>query len=600
MCRKIFALLLLCSVTLHATVNLRNNIEKYEHFTLEYLYDEDSVLAIEEIEQREFPDLLPSQFTKGYRSGTAWFKIDLINQSINEDFVLYFTEPFWSSFDLYVKKNGAWDIQKNGLDILLNNRSIQDNNPAFKMHIPSNESRTFYVKGTTLSGHIGAFEVFTSKEYFRPSRISITNMYIIYGFILFSIVLLNVYSFIVMKERVYAYYIAYILSFIVFTSMKSASYLSLGFAGWSEGLHVVGTFIMVFLALFSGAFLELKQRMPFINKIFKLTVLVFLLFAVLISLNVPYSSLLFNIYGSFFITLLLVVAVKVWLQGAISARYYLIALMIYMPAMALMTLTFNGLLENTNISRYAFLGGAFIEIVFFTLILANRYKDMNREKIRIKDERLKEKERNQILLEYEIEKRTNDLLITNENLLKQTEELERTRDQLTVEATTDSLSTLYNRRYFTKISEQSFHMAKRYHDNLSIIMLDIDDFKSINDTYGHMVGDQVIKSCADVLKRIARESDVVARFGGEEFIVLLPKTDEEEALQLAERIRTNIQAIKLCCEEGREFDVTLSAGVSQIDDAKDEKIEEIIKRADKALYKAKSEGKNKVQSDYII
>jgi len=312
-------------VTLHATVPLTNDREKYDDFSLHYFYDESNMLEINDIEKIDFTHVIPSQFSQGYYSGTSWFKIELTNHSDKENFVLYFTEPFWSKFDLYTENNRLWDVQKNGLDIALKERSIQNNNPSYKLHILPGQNATYYIKGQTRSGHIGEFKILTEEEFFRPNRISITDTYIVFAAILLIIVLFNIYNLVVIKDLVFAYYIAYILSFIVFIGMKSGYYLSLGFPGWSQGLHVVGSIVVVFLILFSGHFLELKKHMPLMDKLFKISVAVFLLFALLISQDLPYSCLLFNIYSSLFFSLLLIVAIKSWYAGLIGARYYLIA-----------------------------------------------------------------------------------------------------------------------------------------------------------------------------------------------------------------------------------------------------------------------------------
>jgi diguanylate cyclase (GGDEF)-like protein len=159
-------------------------------------------------------------------------------------------------------------------------------------------------------------------------------------------------------------------------------------------------------------------------------------------------------------------------------------------------------------------------------------------------------------------------------------------------AVTDPLTQLYNRRYFTEISNAMFAMAKRQKEPLSIIMLDIDHFKKVNDTYGHLVGDRVIRRLADVIRKIKRESDIACRFGGEEFILLLPKTDKEGARELAERIRMHIASQKVAMEDGAYVTFTVSAGVSESILESDQSVEESIRRADDAMYKAKRAGRN--------
>jgi len=161
-------------------------------------------------------------------------------------------------------------------------------------------------------------------------------------------------------------------------------------------------------------------------------------------------------------------------------------------------------------------------------------------------------------------------------------------------AITDPLTKLYNRRYFSEISTRIYDVAQRESEALSVMMLDIDKFKNINDTYGHQVGDQVIITLAKIINEIKRESDVVCRYGGEEFIMLLPKTSKAGALDLAQRIRVAIERYEILIEEkNTTVRFTVSLGVSEVDYSKDSEIEDVIRRADNAMYIAKREGRNR-------
>lgn len=163
--------------------------------------------------------------------------------------------------------------------------------------------------------------------------------------------------------------------------------------------------------------------------------------------------------------------------------------------------------------------------------------------------------------------------------------------RLQYEANFDLLTGLLNRRAFDLLAKKSIASAKRYKQPLSAIICDIDFFKKVNDTYGHAAGDQVIKAVANIITNSARHSDVTVRFGGEEFILLLPQTDTEGAFLLAEKIRNTIESTEIKIA-GHNITVTTSFGISQLID-NDEKVEDIIARGDKALYQSKDEGRNK-------
>lgn len=167
-------------------------------------------------------------------------------------------------------------------------------------------------------------------------------------------------------------------------------------------------------------------------------------------------------------------------------------------------------------------------------------------------------------------------------------------------AITDELTKLYNRRYFIKVSISELIRSRRYNRPVSFLMIDLDLFKKVNDTYGHQAGDEVLFQVAHIFTDILRDNDIVARYGGEEFTALLPEIDEPGALQTANRLRENLADLTVSFD-GKELHITASIGLStcstsRYDAIKDDKIllEKLLSEADEALYKAKEEGRNKV------
>ncbi len=160
-------------------------------------------------------------------------------------------------------------------------------------------------------------------------------------------------------------------------------------------------------------------------------------------------------------------------------------------------------------------------------------------------------------------------------------------------AITDGLTGIPNHRYLQDFLAKEFERARRYMHPLSLIMLDIDSFKTINDTYGHEVGDMVLKEIARILALSVREVDLVARYGGEEFAIVLPETSLESAFNTAERLRLRIEKSKIPTPKG-ELQVTISLGISCLKAGHQTK-DELISAADEALYRAKRGGKNRVE-----
>ncbi len=484
---RLLLLLGLWLPNLYASIVVPENGAVVTDFSLSYLYDEDAKLRIEEAAGAKYTHRIPSRFTLGYREGALWFKITVQNQSSNRDFVLAFSEPFWSVFNLYEPAPHGWKKHANGLLTPLSERQIQDANPAFRLTIAPGHSQTYYIQAQTINAQIGAFKLYTEQEFFRPSRLSLKTFYPFYAGILFIILILNIFLWMEMRERIYAYYIGYVSSFIVFVTMFNGSYLYAGFAPWNEGLHVVGTVVMAFLALFSGVFLELEHYFPRIERLFHLFTAIFLLFGVLIHFHLPYATFLFNVLSALFVAILLVLAVKTWLLGKIKTPYYLIALIIYMPAMGLMVLTFNAVLDNTVFSRNAFMFGALIEIIFFSLILAKRFHAAKDEQIHLQQELLAEKEKNQAYLEHEVDRQRQEIQEKNAILFHQSrhaamgEMISMIAHQWRQPLNTLALinQELYFKHKLGQCDDESFeHSHHQFNEHLQYMSKTIDDFRN--------------------------------------------------------------------------------------------------------------------------
>ena len=161
-------------------------------------------------------------------------------------------------------------------------------------------------------------------------------------------------------------------------------------------------------------------------------------------------------------------------------------------------------------------------------------------------------------------------------------------------ARTDSLTGLYNRRYFYEIAEKEFSKSIRYNRPLSLLLFDIDLFKGINDTYGHLAGDQALIQLGKLLHKISREVDTAARYGGEEFVVLLPETTHSGAQIFAERLRRSVEEL-VVQYDNNSIRFTVSVGVAGLTDNQNaETFDDLILQADQALYKAKQKGRNRV------
>jgi diguanylate cyclase (GGDEF)-like protein len=162
-------------------------------------------------------------------------------------------------------------------------------------------------------------------------------------------------------------------------------------------------------------------------------------------------------------------------------------------------------------------------------------------------------------------------------------------------AVTDGLTRIYNHRFFQELFDKEFKRSDRYGTIFSLIMLDIDFFKRVNDTYGHLYGDEILKEISNIIKGCLRSMDIVARYGGEEFAILLPETDLDSAIQTAERIRRAIEDHGFYTTEREGVRVTASQGVTCYPSSDIKKRSDIVAKADAALYEAKESGRNCVR-----
>ena len=163
-------------------------------------------------------------------------------------------------------------------------------------------------------------------------------------------------------------------------------------------------------------------------------------------------------------------------------------------------------------------------------------------------------------------------------------------------AQTDALTGLLNRRALTERITAEMERALRYDSSMALLMIDLDHFKRVNDTYGHLVGDDVLRDVAKLLTETIRTSDMVARYGGEEFLMLLPETDDAGAELFAERIRVAIESHDFGARSNKPgLSLTTSVGVATFPAARIESVEDLFARADAALYRAKADGRNRVR-----
>ncbi|HCQ71705.1 MAG TPA: hypothetical protein DIU06_06115, partial [Rhodospirillaceae bacterium] len=346
-----------------------------------------------------------------------------------------------------------------------------------------------------------------------------------------------------------------------------------------KGIPIFGSLTLLTAALFAYQLIRLKNyRRTLARGLFIMAGLA------LVSLAVgAFSSYKVGIHALLALAVpgclyLLIIGVYLWKKGLIYARMFTIAWGALLLSVMVNSLGYLGIIDSMFIQRHAIMLGSGLEILLLSWVLAVRYNEQRRERL-IAQQRYNEE------LETRVEERTFELEITLRELQEANNELE----QRNLE---DPLTGLHNRRYFTQQIEREYRRSRRNQKPMCLLMIDIDKFKAVNDTYGHGVGDEVLKVFAERLKSKLRSIDTVARYGGEEFVVILPDVSVERAYRVAERLRMSIANDPFkCSAPGGLLKVTSSFGGAIIG-AEEENVLKALERADKCLYEAKEGGRN--------
>lgn len=215
-----------------------------------------------------------------------------------------------------------------------------------------------------------------------------------------------------------------------------------------------------------------------------------------------------------------------------------------------------------------------------------RVSDKQQEQLRQMTQELREKTRL-------FEEQAVHLQTLNDALKREIESRKQLEEELRRLATTDSLTGVYNRRRFMEIGEYEIVQMKRTQQPLTFMMLDLDRFKEVNDRYGHAAGDSVLCRFAQICLNSVRAADSVGRLGGEEFAIVLPETDSNEAYMVAQRIRRVVAANEFSSAAKAAFHLTVSIGVTEA--KPEESLDQVLARADQALYAAKGSGRDRVE-----
>lgn len=426
--------------------------------------------------------------------------------------------------------------------------------------------------------------------------------------IVIIMVIYNFFLYVMLRDISYLYYVAFACSYLMFQVCLKGygfAYLWPNMTDWNA--YSISVFIALcnfFAYMLVMSFLDLRRHSPRGYRITSTMASISALFVIL-TFILPYSTTVRMNAGMVLITCItsLTIAYWSWYNENRYAKYFCLAWTAAFAGVGVLVAAKFGVLPANFWTENAGQIGILMLVSLLSLALANRF---NREKeLRIlaqdsslHNERLARRSQEELLearveankrLEQKVAERT-------ETLERAMAELETVNQRLEIMSTTDSLTGLSNRGHFESRLMDEFQRAQRHKRDLSIILCDIDLFKTINDTFGHKAGDECLISIATLFQqRIARTGDVVARYGGEEFIFLLADTPLENAKQIAQDLCDSVRALNFHFN-AQPIPVTASFGVSSMAERTLESPDQLVTEADLALYQAKNANRDQVVS----
>lgn len=505
---------------------------------------------------------------------TIWLRLDM------EDLIKDKQESYWiestdklDSIEMFLlKADGSYDIQKGGISNI-DDQNIQFRSNLFTINDPS--IKEIYIK---LDGALPLSMIsylYTSNGFLEKIMDYKFLTGIFYGF-MSALLIYNLFLYFSFKEKAYLYYVLYMLSFIIYQASMNSFDIEISghfLPEWVfiRSLVLSGNMLLLFMLLFCREFLELKKYLPryhkFINILLWITV--FSLVSAVIIPDVSITNNFTTIFAVVIIVFLWLSGLLVWLKGQKMARFYLVGWTVLLGSIIVQALSFLSIIPfHPRIFEDVPAIGAIFEAIFLSLALGDKINIIKKE-------------------HQEMQQSLNETL--EQKVKERTKELEKAKRALENLATTDRLTQIPNRVRLDAVLEKELILAQNHKMPVSIILLDIDYFKAVNDEYGHQVGDIVLVEVAALLKSTIREQDTIGRWGGEEFLVICPQTPLNDALLLSEALRKQIEKHSFPVVEHK----TSSFGVSSYVDG--DTFNTLLSRCDKALYNAKDRGRNCVE-----
>lgn len=605
--------ILMCSL-IFSTVSLSNafaftprftHIPLHDVYEIKYLEDRSQNHDIESVSSennsQHFIKHYEDKFNFGTTLSTIWLKLTpRVGINRTPDY-LELVNPYIDLVRVYTSDGmGGFNSHEAGDTIAFEKRPHNFRN--FLFDLPSSkETRAMPVYIEVKSGghlyfYIDLWDHSEFKGYSLASQILI-GMYL--GMI-GIMALYNLFIYLNIREKTYLFYVLYIISlglFMCATNGTGHQYI------WSNNTYLssISTTLFAGLAtltafLFSRQFLQTWKHLPAIDS--------FTLFM----MGVTSLQIIFSIFGYIYLSskmvvfLAIIMSTTVWLSSVLCwkngyrpARFIVIAWSFFLFTVLVNAFTTLGFLPASVFTTFSIQIGSAVEVVLLSWALADRMAILKQEKEEMQLAYMKQLEVNNLQLEKIVAERTSELKRSTRLAQEKSMQLEKMNAELELLATRDSLTGLMNHSTLVEQFKHLIEDARRYEHALSVFLIDVDNFKTINDTYGHLIGNKVLLKLTEIFKEETRESDLVSRYGGEEFVIVLSRANLSEAMDKAEILRSRID--KTRDWEYEKLRITVSIGVTTIDwREKSNNYNDYLFEADSAMYHAKQKGKNRICS----
>lgn len=554
---------------------------------LAYLEDSTATLTLSDIIQFKktsttFKQAQGKTLSFTNTNSAYWFHFTATNDTANQTtWHARINYPLLDDIQFHVLRNGLLSSVNTGDARPFDSRVVNHQYYLFPISFAPHEKADIYIRVVSSGAITVPLQLFQTEELIRQSNTHSLLQGLHYG----TLLILCIYNgllFFSTKSRSYIYNALYLASLSLF--MFSVSGLSFQYL-WPNSPQIANLAIPVSegvvvlaMALFARSFLytDNTQIKTFhaINIVTTLGIAI-----VIIGLTIPYylAIKLGTLLGIICISVIYIIGIARMAEGYKPAKLFVVAWSIFLAGAMTYALAAFGFISGQFIQEYIIRIATGAQVIFINVALAARVRFLNAQLIASEAQA-------KLHLESQVAERTSQL----QQAMKKLSSLNNTLREL---STTDELTGIANRRFFNKTIDELIKIAKREQAPISLLLIDIDRFKAINDKYGHLAGDECLKHITEVIKScLKRPGDLFARFGGEEFAVVLPNTNEDGAQSIAHKILVSISNRHIAVS-GATLSLTVSIGISS-------KIPLtlsrtcLIEEADNALYQAKSRGRN--------